>query len=151
MINGIRNLIKFLEKRPTNVTKKDPYRKEYLKAFASESQARSHYTLFANAAREEGYEQIAHFFKETSEQALRVKISNSFKKIFKIEKAAKARYLKLLENMTKDFVFKSDDENTLWLCKNCGYSHIGKKARTFQGECTCFFLVFLMGFYDLVH
>lgn len=39
-----------------------------LKSFAGESQARSRYTIFAEVAREEGYEQIASIFMETAEQ-----------------------------------------------------------------------------------
>ena len=41
-----------------------------LASFAGESQARSRYTLFAEKAREEGYEQIAAVFMETAEQEL---------------------------------------------------------------------------------
>lgn len=41
-----------------------------LASFAGESQARSRYTLFAQKAREEGYEQIAAVFLETAEQEL---------------------------------------------------------------------------------
>lgn len=41
-----------------------------LASFAGESQARSRYTLFAEKAREEGYEQIAAIFLETAEQEL---------------------------------------------------------------------------------
>ena len=41
-----------------------------LASFAGESQARSRYTLFAEKAREEGYEQIAAIFMETAEQEL---------------------------------------------------------------------------------
>lgn len=39
-----------------------------LKAFAGESQARSRYTMFAKAAKKEGFEQIAGIFQETAEQ-----------------------------------------------------------------------------------
>ena len=39
-----------------------------LKSFAGESQARGRYTIFAEVAREEGYEQIASIFMETAEQ-----------------------------------------------------------------------------------
>lgn len=39
-----------------------------LKAFAGESQARGRYTIFAEVARKEGYEQIAAIFMETAEQ-----------------------------------------------------------------------------------
>ncbi|MDE6099223.1 MAG: rubrerythrin family protein [Muribaculaceae bacterium] len=41
-----------------------------LASFAGESQARNRYTLFADKAREEGYEQIAAVFMETAEQEL---------------------------------------------------------------------------------
>lgn len=41
-----------------------------LASFAGESQARSRYTLFAQKAVEEGYEQIASIFLETAEQEL---------------------------------------------------------------------------------
>lgn len=40
--------------------------KNILKAFAGESQARNRYHLFAEIAREEGYEQIAAIFEETA-------------------------------------------------------------------------------------
>jgi len=40
--------------------------KNLLAAFAGESQARNRYTLFASAARKEGYEQIANIFIETA-------------------------------------------------------------------------------------
>jgi len=39
-----------------------------LKSFAGESQARTRYTIFAEVARQEGYEQIAEIFMETAEQ-----------------------------------------------------------------------------------
>lgn len=41
-----------------------------LAAFAGESQARNRYTLFAEKAQEEGYEQIAEIFLETAAQEL---------------------------------------------------------------------------------
>ena len=41
-----------------------------LKAFAGESQARNRYTLFAQKAREEGYEQISAVFAEAADQEL---------------------------------------------------------------------------------
>ena len=39
-----------------------------LKSFAGESQARNRYSIFADVARQEGYEQIAAIFMETAEQ-----------------------------------------------------------------------------------
>lgn len=44
--------------------------KNLLASFAGESQARSRYTLFAEKALEEGYQQIAAVFMETAEQEL---------------------------------------------------------------------------------
>lgn len=44
--------------------------KNLLASFAGESQARARYTLFAEKARQEGYEQIAAIFLETAEQEL---------------------------------------------------------------------------------
>ncbi len=41
--------------------------KNLLAAFAGESQARTRYTFFADAARQEGYEQIAAIFEETAD------------------------------------------------------------------------------------
>ena len=41
--------------------------KNLLAAFAGESQARNRYTYFANAARQEGLEQIANIFAETAD------------------------------------------------------------------------------------
>ncbi|OPL07512.1 MAG: rubrerythrin [delta proteobacterium ML8_F1] len=41
--------------------------KNLLKSFAGESQARQRYVMFAQRAREEGYEQIARFFEETAD------------------------------------------------------------------------------------
>ncbi len=42
--------------------------KNLLKSFAGESQARGRYTIFAEVAKKEGYEQIAAIFLETAEQ-----------------------------------------------------------------------------------
>jgi rubrerythrin len=44
--------------------------KNLLKAFAGESQARNRYTMYAEKAREEGYEQIAAIFEVTANQEL---------------------------------------------------------------------------------
>jgi rubrerythrin len=44
--------------------------KNLLKSFAGESQARNRYTMYAKAAKKEGYEQISALFLETAEQEL---------------------------------------------------------------------------------
>lgn len=61
------------------------------KAFAGESQARNKYTFFANAARKEGFEQIAAIFEETAdnERAHAEKIYEFIKELGKTEKNLK--------------------------------------------------------------
>lgn len=62
------------------------------------------YPMFADTAEEEGFKDIA----------------NSFRQIVKVENRHEARYLKLLENLERERVFKRD-EKVLWKCRNCGY------------------------------
>lgn len=62
-------------------------------------------------AREEGFERIAEIFHH----------------VIHAEKHHQQRYLKLLENVKKNTVFKKDYE-TNWLCRECGYVHYGKEA-----------------------
>ena len=56
-----------METKSIKVTRKEH---NLLASFAGESQARSRYTLFAQKALEEGYQQIAAIFMETAEQEL---------------------------------------------------------------------------------
>lgn len=158
-----------------------------LASFAGESQARSRYTLFAEKAREEGYEQIAAIFMDTAEQELSharmffnlleggtVEISAGypagvvgdtktnlaeaaagereewsdlyanfsqtameegfpdvaalFKMVAKVEIEHEKRYLRLLERLTEDQEFSSENEEQEWQCMHCGYVHKGKNA-----------------------
>ena len=69
------------------------------------------YATFAKEAREEGFERIAFLFEEVA----------------KIEKEHEERYLKLLKNVQGEEVFKKD-EKEMWICRNCGYIHIGEDA-----------------------
>ncbi len=62
-------------------------------------------------AREEGFEDIA----------------NTFHYVIEAEKHHEQRYLKLLENIKNDTVFKKE-KDTLWMCRECGYVHKGKSA-----------------------
>lgn len=157
-----------------------------LAAFAGESQARSRYTLFAQKAKEEGYEQIAKIFLITADQELShaqmffnrleggmVEINAAypagvvgdtmtnlreaaagereewsdlyasfaqialdegfkdvammFKNVAKVEIEHEKRYLRLLERLTTDTEFSSEEE-TEWQCMHCGYVHKGKSA-----------------------
>ena len=44
-----------------------------------------------------------------------------------IEKEHEERYRKLLKNINDEVVF-SNDEDCIWICRNCGHVVIGKKA-----------------------
>jgi len=69
------------------------------------------YKNFAQVAREEGFTEIAAFFE----------------RVAMVEEEHEKRYLKLLENLEKDQVFKRDTEQR-WMCRNCGYVHTGQEA-----------------------
>ncbi|MBQ9013007.1 MAG: rubrerythrin family protein [Bacilli bacterium] len=70
------------------------------------------YKEFAKTAKEEGFDHIAYLFEEVG----------------KIEKHHEERYLKLLKNVEDDLVFKTSDDNTVWICRNCGHVYVGKNA-----------------------
>jgi len=69
------------------------------------------YDEFAKTAEEEGFKAIAAKFRAVGE----------------IEKHHEERYRKLLKNIEDEVVF-SKDEDTIWICRNCGHVVIGKKA-----------------------
>ena len=69
------------------------------------------YSEFAKTAKEEGFDHIAYLFEGVA----------------KIEKEYEERYKKLLANINDEIVFSEDGE-TIWICRNCGHIHIGKKA-----------------------
>jgi len=69
------------------------------------------YPQFAEIAEKEGFKDVAVVFKM----------------IAKVEVEHEKRYIRLLENIEKDQVFKKD-EPTKWKCTNCGYVHEGKGA-----------------------
>ncbi|MDR1782786.1 MAG: rubrerythrin family protein [Dysgonamonadaceae bacterium] len=69
------------------------------------------YPEFAKIADEEGFPQIA----------------VAYRMITKVEEQHEIRYLKLLDNLQKNNVFKKEEE-TVWQCRNCGYVHTGKSA-----------------------
>jgi rubrerythrin len=159
--------------------------KNLLKAFAGESQARNRYDMFAERAKEEGFNQIAaifdrtahnekhhaqiffafleggpveiaaaypagivastydnlmagangeheeavdlypHFAKVAEEEGF-IKIANQFKMIAKIEKEHEEQYRKLAGNVQGGKVFAKEEE-TVWVCRECGHVHIGKQ------------------------
>jgi rubrerythrin len=66
------------------------------------------YPGFEKVAREEGF----------------VEIANAFKEIAEVEEEHEKRYKKLIENIEKNKVFRSD-KIVKWKCRNCGYVHKG--------------------------
>ena len=70
------------------------------------------YKEFALVAKEEGFDHIAYLFEEVA----------------KIEKEHEERYLKLLGNINNDIVFKTSDDETVWICRNCGHVYVGANA-----------------------
>ncbi len=69
------------------------------------------YPEFEKVAREEGFTEIADFFKEVAE----------------VEEQHEKRYLKLLQNLKEGKIFKKD-KVVRWKCRNCGYVHEGPEA-----------------------
>ncbi len=69
------------------------------------------YPGFERAAREEGFTEIADFFREVAE----------------VEQQHEKRYQALLKNVTGGKVFKKDGV-VGWKCRNCGYIHEGTEA-----------------------
>jgi len=70
------------------------------------------YKEFAKTAKEEGFDHIAYLFEEVA----------------KIEKHHEERYLRLLDNIKDNLVFKTNDDETVWICRNCGHVYVGKNA-----------------------
>lgn len=146
-----------------------------LEAYGAEAQAKQNYIFYAEAARRDGYEQIACLFEETAknegeharlwykylnngdfsatdvnlgaaaegeryeheemyplfaEEARREgfhEIAEKFEQAAKIERYHEGRFHKLLGNLEAAVVF-SRQEETPWVCRNCGYVHQGESA-----------------------
>ena len=69
------------------------------------------YKKFAEEAKEEGFDHIAFLFEQVGQ----------------IEKHHEERFMTLIGNIEDDMVFKKGEE-TVWICRNCGYVHVGKEA-----------------------
>lgn len=69
------------------------------------------YARMEKEAMEEGFKEIASFFKEVA----------------KVEKEHEERYRALAKNIEEEKVFKKDVEVT-WRCRNCGYVYKDKEA-----------------------
>ena len=69
------------------------------------------YEEFAKTAEEEGFKALAFKFRAVGE----------------IEKHHEERFKKLLKNIEDKVVF-SKDEDSIWICRNCGHVVVGKYA-----------------------
>lgn len=69
------------------------------------------YKEFEDTAREEGFDELADFYKELQE----------------VEAYHKERFLDLAKKIKEDKMFNSD-EDSLWQCMNCGYIYEGMEA-----------------------
>lgn len=69
------------------------------------------YAGFAETAKAEGFDKIAFLFESVAA----------------IEKTHDERYTALLSNVENNKVFAKDEE-TVWICLNCGHIHRGKTA-----------------------
>ncbi len=69
------------------------------------------YPEFAKKAEEEGFSQVAARIRSISEA----------------EKHHEERYRKLLKEVENGTVFKKDEE-VEWICRKCGYRHVGNEA-----------------------
>ena len=77
------------------------------------------YPNFAKTAREEGFNDIAKLFELVAD----------------IERTHFERYAKLLEDIERNHIFESEEEQS-WQCSNCGYIVKGKKAPEMCPACT---------------
>lgn len=66
-------------------------------------------------------------FAEVAEQEGFKEIAATMRMVATVEKSHEERYRKLIQNLKEDLVFKAGEE-TVWVCRNCGYVHISKEA-----------------------
>ena len=115
-------------------------------AFSGESQARNKYCFFAEAARNEGIgstaenlvtaaegehmewaDMYARMAREACEEGFHA-LAERFARVADVEQGHEERYLRLLESIRKNRVFSEESEETVWMCRQCGYLHTGPEA-----------------------
>ncbi len=83
-----------------------------------------------DAADGENYEwteMYAQFAKDAEEEGFKA-LAAQFRMVGAIEKHHEERYLNLKKNILEEIVFKRDDDETRWICRNCGHIYVGKAA-----------------------
>ena len=82
------------------------------------------------AAAEGEHEEWTSMYKRMAEEAREEvfhRIADMFAAVGEIEKSHYERYLKLVENLENDEVFKKSSVK-VWYCRNCGHLEYGDKA-----------------------
>ena len=67
-------------------------------------------------------------FAKTAEQEGFKALAAKFRMVAKIEKEHEERYRKLYQNMIENKVFEKATQNTVWICRNCGFTYVGPIA-----------------------
>jgi len=80
----------------------------------------------ADGEHEEWTELYPEFARIASEEGFS-KVATAYKLIAQVEEHHENRYRKLLNNMEKNSVFEKE-EKVYWICRKCGYIHLGAKA-----------------------
>lgn len=66
-------------------------------------------------------------FADTAEQEGFKEIAATMRMVASVEKTHEERYAKLIANLDDNLVFRANEE-TVWVCRNCGYVFVGKEA-----------------------
>jgi len=80
------------------------------------------------------YSEMYPKFAKTAEEEGLNEIASRLKSIAKAEEHHEERYLKLLKELKEGSVFEKTEEKT-WVCKECGYTHSGKKPPEICPSC----------------
>ncbi len=82
------------------------------------------------AAAEGEHEEWTDMYKEMAATAREegfIALADKFDAVAKIEKSHEERYMKLVENINNEAVFKKDQPK-VWYCRNCGHLEYGFEA-----------------------
>lgn len=80
----------------------------------------------ANGEHYEWTEMYAEFSKVAEEEGFTA-LAKRFALVGTVEKGHEERYRKLADNISKNSVFSSENQQ-VWVCRNCGYVSVGKNA-----------------------
>ena len=67
-------------------------------------------------------------FAQTAEREGFLELSNRFRMVAAIEKHHEERFRALLQNVENGTVFQRDEQDTVWICRNCGHIVVGARA-----------------------